>query len=604
MNNIDIDNCIALDIGTTNSCVACWTNGEIRIVQDINHSYFPSLVSINNYQVSCGDSAKIYEGRENCAYQLKRMIGRAFNDNHVQKLIERWPFTVSSGRNGVIEVTLKDNQNEYTFSVNVLYSFFIKYLKDRAEEFLGHPVTQAIITIPAVFSDIARETTIICAEAVGLNVVHVLEEPVAAAITYANRIMSNSRILVYDFGGGTFDVCILEVTENERGEREYKKICTAGDPFLGGEDLNPPLSDYIKRILLERNIPFDEKKLEKKLGKVAEECKIFLSSHPNCDTVPNGLDIDESIIITREELERIIRPYIEKTIEIVDDCIADAHLNPSDINSVILIGGSSQIPMIKSLLSKRFIVKSTVNVEEAVARGAMIYAVGKHKAGGVKEIHVPAMTNMRYVTRLPHDAVYTLIDRGVECPFSESRLFETYRDNQSFISIPLAQGNSEYFSQNQFLGSLVVKSIPRRPKGEVRVEITSTIDKNGIIHFSAQTMKMRDFPSVKAEVELMNNAPPHNDEIEYIQTTIQDTLKNWEEVKQKQERKKECGQQLENMRSLLEKNGANSDAWYFYTLEKYWFDEVDASKEDYDTVINSIVRKMESIQGGYYGAAV
>ena len=583
---MQVVDCIGIDLGTTNSCVAYYKNNEIQVVSENGRGYIPSVIAVDGYKAICGFPAEILKGRKNAAYELKRILGKRFSDPIAQECKRRWSFEIRQKADDSIIVHLQDKERSYDLAVNELYSMLIKSIIEKSEAVIGDTVKKAVITVPATFSDIYRSITMLCAEAAGLEVVQILEEPVAAAICYADQIENNSNVLVFDMGGGTFDVCILEITADEHGQRLYKKLATDGDPFLGGMDITRQLAESVRKRLQDagRDIPNESKFLN-----MCEKAKIEISMHDSTD-LGNYNDDYEGILVTRDELEHSISDVINKAIQIVNRCVERAGLTAVNIDSVIMVGGSSNLEYFKGKLNQIFRnVKKTLNVEEAIAKGALMYYMGVNGMLSNTQIVLRMETNARYVIQQPNDQVYVMIDSKRPYGIEIQKKFTTFRDGDSFIQLPLAQGNSNLFSENQYIGRLIIRNIPIKPKGEVVVTVHCKVDMNGIVHFSAKMDPIDGFPERDAVAELSNPVLP-TDRQEVVQTIYYYGKKREEIEKQKQ--KVRCQQQLMKMKSCLSDRRYEGNMWYYYSLVQNWCDYADVTSKEYETVINGIIDQL------------
>ena len=585
---MQVVDCIGIDLGTTNSCVAYHKNGKIVVVSENGRGYIPSVIAVDEYKTSCGSSAELQKGRKNVAYELKRILGKRYSDPIAQACKRQWSFEIRQKENDGIIVHLQDKNHSYDLAVNELYAMLIKSIVEKSEAVIGDPVKKAVITVPATFSDIYRSITMLCAEAAGLEVVQILEEPVAAAICYADQIENNSKVLVFDMGGGTFDVCILEITADEHGNRLYKKLATDGDPFLGGMDITEKLGDCIKQRLQDEghDIPNESKFLN-----MCEKIKIEMSMHPEVDLGTYDDDYDD-IVITREELEHYIADITDKAIQIVNRCVERAGLSAVNIDSVIMVGGSSNLELFRDKLKQIFRrVERTVNVEEVVAKGALMYYMGVNGMLNNTTITLRMETNSRYVIQQPNDQVYVMMDNKRPYGVEIEKKFTTFRDGDSFIQLPLAQGNSSRFSENQYIGRLIIRDIPIKPKGEVVVTVHCKVDMNGIVHFSAKMDPIDGFLARDAIAELSNPVLP-TDRQEVTQT-IKYFGKKHEEIEQ-QKQKARCQNQLMKMKSCLSDRSYEGNQWIYYSLIQNWCEYADATSQEYQAVIDHILGQLEA----------
>ena len=590
--------CIGLDLGTTNSCVAFHRNGKTDVVAENSRGYIPSVIAVEGYKAICGFAAEIQKGKKNVAYELKRILGKRYSEEITQQCKSRWSFEIKQKDDDSVLVHLQDKERSYDLSVNEMYAMLIRSIKEKSEAYIGDAVTKAVITVPATFSDIYRAITMLCAEAAGLEVVQILEEPVAAAICYANQINSNSKVLVFDMGGGTLDVCILDITADETGKRLYTKLNTDGDPFLGGMDITKAFAEYLKPKLEAHGMAIPQ---ESKFIEICENVKIELSTN---DTVDLGFYYNDfaGVEVAREELNRCISGIVNRAIDMVNKCMRDIGLSPVNIDSVIMVGGSSNIPILQEKLRQIFAhVESTVNPEEAIAKGALLYYMGVNGMLNDTRIVVRMETNARYVVQQPDDRVYVIMDKKMNYGAEIRKRFMNARDGDSFIQLPLAQGNSNRFSENQYIGRLIIRDIPIKPKGEVIVTLTCKISMNGIISFSARMDPIGDFPERDAVAELSNPVLP-SDKLLVSQTLDWYSRKHQEIDTERQ--KSRCQQQLTMMKSCLRDRKYEGDKWIYYSLIQNWCDHAEATPQKYETVINDIVHQLEEEGFASYDVSV
>lgn len=540
----------------------------------------------------------MHKGNKNVAYELKRILGKTYSDAVTQECKKRWSFEIKQKAGDLVLVHLTDKHRSYDISVNELYAILIKSIKDKSEAAMGEALTKAVITIPATFSDSYRSITMLCAEAAGLEVVQILEEPVAAAICYAEQIANNSKVLVFDMGGGTFDVCILEITTDEYGKRLYKKIYADGDPFLGGMDITTQLAELLKQKLQNRGYAVPS---QSTLISICEKVKIEISMNNEVD-LSSYYDDCDNVFITREEFYDRIRNILDKAIRIVNRCVTSAGLTVASIDSVIMVGGSSNLNFFQDKLAQIFRkVERTVNPEEAIAKGALLYYMGTNNLLNNTSIVVQMRTNTRYVIQQPNDQVYVMIDSKMPYGIVIKKRFTTYRDNDSFIQLPLAQGNSNRFSENQYIGRLIIRNIPIKRRGEVKVTVTCRVDMNGIVNFSAKMDPIDNMPARDAIAELSNPVLPTD--TQQLTQTINYYSKKQEEIGKRNQQQK-CQQQLERMQTCLQQKDYAGNKWIYYSLIQAWCDHAEATSQEYSIVINDIVHQLEDEGFKSYDVAV
>lgn len=488
---------IGIDLGTTNSCVAVMEGGAPKVVHSAEgRNVIPSVVDpINNI---VGDVAKRQTvlKPKSTIFSAKRLMGRKYSDPSVQKDAKWLPYTVKAGNNdmAVVEVDGK------TFTPQEISAKVLSKIKADAEKYLGEPVTQAVITVPAYFDDSQRQATKQAGEIAGLEVLRILNEPTAAALAYGLDKKNVHTIAVYDLGGGTFDISILEL-----GEGVYEVKATNGDTHLGGDDFDQKILDYLaEEFKKENNVDLrkDSQALQR-LRDAAEKAKIELSSsleaEVNLPFITQGKDGPLHLVvkITRAKLESIVEELVQKSIEPVKKCLADAKLTVKDINEVVLVGGMTRMPKVVEVV-KNFFGKdpnASVNPDEVVAVGAAIQA--GVLAGDVKDVVLLDVTPLTLSVETLGGVSTPMIPRNTTVPTSKTEIYSTAADNQTSVEINVLQGERPMAIDNKSLGRFILSGIPPAPRGVPQVEVTFDIDANGILSVSAKDKASGKVSSIK-----------------------------------------------------------------------------------------------------------
>ena len=485
---------IGIDLGTTNSCVAVLDGGDAKVIENSEGDRTtPSVIAYTDEgEILVGQNAKrqAVTNPNNTLFAVKRLIGRKFGDDVVQKDIKMVPYEIVGAKNGDAWISVKGEK----LAPPQISAEVLKKMKKTADEYLGEDISEAVITVPAYFNDSQRQATKDAGKIAGLDVKRIINEPTAAALAYGlDKKRGDAKIAVYDLGGGTFDISIIEIAEID-GEHQFEVLSTNGDTFLGGEDFDLTVIDYLADEFKKENgvdLHNDPLALQR-LKDAAEKAKIELSSSQQTEINLPFITADQSgpkhlvLKLSRAKLESLVEELVDRTIGPCRTAIKDADLSVSDIDDVILVGGQTRMPLVQEKV-KAFFNKEArrdVNPDEAVAIGAAIQAAVL--SGDVKDVLLLDVTPLSLGIETLGKVMSVLIEKNTTIPTKKTQVFSTADDNQTAVTIHVLQGERKQAAQNKSLGQFDLRDIPPAPRGMPQIEVSFDLDANGILNVSAK----------------------------------------------------------------------------------------------------------------------
>ena len=599
---------IGIDLGTTNSCVAIMDGSTTKVIENSEGDRTtPSIVAFTkDSEVMVGAPAKRQgvTNPKNTFYAVKRLIGRKFTDAEVQKDIHIVPYGIVAHENGDAWVQTSDGKKmaPQEISAKVLMK-----MKKTAEDYLGETITEAVITVPAYFNDSQRQATKDAGRIAGLDVKRIINEPTAAALAYGlDKKGGDRKIAVYDLGGGTFDVSIIEIAEVD-GEKQFEVLATNGDTFLGGEDFDKRVIDYlIEEFKKDQGIDLSKDALAlQRLKDAAERAKIELSSSHQTEVNLPYVTADASgpkhlnIKLTRAKLEALVEDLVKRTIEPCRTALNDAGLRVADISEVILVGGQTRMPKVQEAVKDFFgkEPRKDVNPDEAVAVGAAIQ--GGVLGGSVKDVLLLDVTPLSLGIETMGGVMTKLIEKNTTVPTKASQTFSTADDNQTAVTVHVLQGERDRASANKSLGKFDLAGIDAAPRGMPQIEVTFDIDANGILHVSAKDKKT----GKEQRIEIKAGSGLSEEE---IQRMVADAESHKEEDRKFQElvsTRNKADQLVHATRSALKEHGGKVPGAQLSEIEGALSDLEKAKDSDDKGAIEAKIQKLEQVAQSLYAAA-